>query len=223
MRVAVCAGRDKTHLVSLRAAPMLESRKQLTTQLSSIEFRDVGITHYADKPPLMDLLLKFFVPSEGQILVDGNDIGLVSEEDVRKRDLLATHETTIFNDTVRNNIKLGADVPDEQISNALAVACANELVELLPQGLDTALSYVGSNLSGGQWLGLARAIARSPDVLLFDESTSARYVQTRVSVVASVITEFLDKILVFVTHDGHVMRSVDTVLRMEDIVQTQAN
>jgi ABC-type bacteriocin/lantibiotic exporter with double-glycine peptidase domain len=88
------------------------------------------------------------------------------------------------------------------------------------------LEYQGANLSGGQRqrIGLARAIARRPDVLILDEATSALDAQTRDAVLQRLRHEFKDAILVFITHDLHVIHSVDEIWRIKNgklLVETQ--
>ncbi len=89
----------------------------------------------------------------------------------------------------------------------------------LPNSYNTLLSYRGSNLSGGQKqrLGIARAVLRQPDVVLFDESTSALDAATRDKVVDGLLQEFADRIIIFVTHDEAIMHRVDEVIRLEAI------
>jgi ABC-type bacteriocin/lantibiotic exporter with double-glycine peptidase domain len=239
------AGRDVTRFVSLEATPAPPTPVHLDRQLEVIDFENLTFSHHADKAlirganfrlrrgrsyaivgysgsgksTLLDLLLKFFAPTQGRILLNGQDEAQLSEADVRKRILLVTQDTTIFNDTVRNNLRFGAEISEEEIWRALEIASAAEFVRGLPAGLDSLLSYRGTNLSGGQRqrLGLARAVARRPEVLLLDESTSALDAETRAEVVRALTDEFRDRIIVFVTHDDHVVQSVDEVLRIEDI------
>jgi ABC-type multidrug transport system fused ATPase/permease subunit len=88
---------------------------------------------------------------------------------------LAPQTTFLFDDTVRGNVTLGADVPDEQVWAALRVAQADGFVAALPKGLDTVVGERGTTLSGGQRqrLALARAVARHPRLLVLDDATSS--------------------------------------------------
>jgi ABC-type bacteriocin/lantibiotic exporter with double-glycine peptidase domain len=168
------------------------------------------------KSTLLDLLLRFHDPDRGSIELNGTSHKDYDLAEVRKRIILVSQETAIFNDTVLNNIRLGASASREAIIAAASIAGIDDVIRDLPDGYDTLLNYRGSNLSGGQRqrLGIARAVLRSPDVMLLDESTSALDGETRERVVANLRHVFKDRILVFVTHDSYVMSRVDEVLDM---------
>lgn len=177
------------------------------------------------KSTLMDILLGFIQADEGQLLVNGQVVTEEGAKSLRGRILLVTQETTIFNDTVRNNIRFGIEVGDSEIRRACDIAQASEFVDTLPEGLNTTLTYRGTNLSGGQRqrIGIARALVRRPSVLLLDESTSALDSETRGALTRALKTQWRDGILVFVTHDPAVIEIVDTVIDMASInsVRTQ--
>lgn len=101
---------------------------------------------------------------------------------------------------------------------AVEVAGLSEFIRSLPNGLETRLDYQGANLSGGQRqrIGLARAIVRQPDVLILDEATSALDGQTRDMVLQHLRELFHDKILLFITHDNHIIQSVDEVWHIKN-------
>jgi ABC-type bacteriocin/lantibiotic exporter with double-glycine peptidase domain len=102
-------------------------------------------------------------------------------------------------------------------------ACVNahihEVIESMADGYNTRLQYQGKNLSGGQRqrIAIARALLRKPDVLIFDESTSALDKATQQKVVENILREYSNKIVIFVTHDPHIMKRVDEVVDLEKI------
>lgn len=165
------------------------------------------------KSTLLDLILGFYIPKLGRVLVNDIDLVELSEFKLRQRILLVSQDAAIFNDTLANNLKLGMDVTQQELEKACHVACLKEFVLDLPKGYETMLQYRGSNLSGGQKqrIGIARAILRQPDVLLLDESTSALDAGTREHLVRNLLEEFKDRIVVFVTHDTFVMSKVDEI------------
>jgi len=174
------------------------------------------------KSTFLDLLMRFYPIGRGKLLVNGLPIEHVSIAELRRRMLMVSQETTIFNDTVANNLRFGCHATQEDLERACRVACIHEFIVGLPQGYDTLLSYRGSNLSGGQRqrIGIARAIVRCPDVLLLDESTSALDVETREKIVSNLLEEFRERIVLFVTHDAYVASQVTQVLDMATINRT---
>jgi len=142
--------------------------------------------------------------------------GLEVEEILREQVLLLGQRPTIFNDTVYKNICFGLQASQSQVERACGLASLDEFVSELPKGLETMISYQGSNLSGGQCqrIGLARALLRQPQVLLLDESTSALDRATRDKVVKSIVDEYRDRIVVFSTHDLDIAGKVDEVIEL---------
>ncbi|HNW92644.1 MAG TPA: ABC transporter ATP-binding protein [bacterium] len=129
----------------------------------------------AGKTTLINLLPRFYDPTRGQVLIDGEDIRLVGLDSLRRQIGIVTQEVVLFNDTVRHNVAYGtANATDEQIMAAARAANAAEFIAKLPEGLDTVIGERGMTLSGGerQRLSIARAILKNPPILLLDEATS---------------------------------------------------
>jgi ATP-binding cassette subfamily B protein len=130
----------------------------------------------AGKSTLFQLLLRFYDPQAGRILVDGVDIRLARPEELRKRLSLVPQDTVIFGTTARENIRYGRpDADDAEIEAAARAAEADGFIRLLPDGYETFLGERGTRLSGGQRqrIAIARAILRDPPILLLDEATSS--------------------------------------------------
>ncbi|MFQ6039114.1 MAG: ABC transporter ATP-binding protein, partial [Candidatus Aminicenantales bacterium] len=130
----------------------------------------------AGKTTIVNLLSRFYEPTEGRIFLDGIDIREVSLSSLRSQIGLVTQELFLFNDTVRNNIAYGLDdMPMERIIQAAKAAKAHDFIEQLPEGYDTRIGEKGGLLSVGQGqrIAIARALLKDPPVLIFDEATSA--------------------------------------------------
>ncbi len=148
----------------------------------------------AGKSTLFQLLLRFFNPTSGRILIDGVDITLAAPEDVRKRLGIVPQETIVFGANAAENIRFGRpDAADEQVMAAARAASAHEFIEQLENGYDTFLGEKGARLSGGQKqrIAIARAILKDPPILLLDEATSSLDAENERLVQAAL--EFLQK------------------------------
>jgi ATP-binding cassette, subfamily B, bacterial len=134
----------------------------------------VGATA-SGKSTLTELLLRLVDPDDGCVLLDGRDLRDLAPGALADHVALVPQQAFLFDDTVRGNVTLGADVPDEDVWQALRTAQADGFVAALPAGLDTRLGERGTTLSGGQRqrLSLARALVRRPRLLVMDDATSA--------------------------------------------------
>jgi ABC-type multidrug transport system fused ATPase/permease subunit len=127
------------------------------------------------KSTLTTLLVRLVDPGTGEVVLDGVDLRAVARGGIAGAAAVVPQQTFLFDDTVRGNVTLGLDLPEEQVRAALRVAQADRFVDALPEGLDTRIGERGMTLSGGQRqrLALARAIVRSPRLLVMDDATSA--------------------------------------------------
>jgi subfamily B ATP-binding cassette protein MsbA len=128
------------------------------------------------KSTLANLLTRFYDVNKGSISVDGQDIKDISKESLRGLMGVVTQNSTLFNDTVANNIALSKpDATKEEIVHAAKIANAYEFITELDNGFDTIIGDRGSSLSGGQQqrIAIARAVLKSPPIMILDEATSA--------------------------------------------------
>ncbi|MGL6224490.1 MAG: ABC transporter transmembrane domain-containing protein [Steroidobacteraceae bacterium] len=130
----------------------------------------------AGKTTTFQLLLRFYDPAEGRIVMDGVDIASADPLAVRSRIGLVPQDTVLFAASARENIRYGRPgATDAEVEAAARAAAADEFLRRLPEGYDTFLGERGARLSGGQRqrIAIARAILRDPPILLLDEATSA--------------------------------------------------
>ncbi|OGV25562.1 MAG: lipid A export permease/ATP-binding protein MsbA [Legionellales bacterium RIFCSPHIGHO2_12_FULL_37_14] len=128
------------------------------------------------KSTIASLLTRFYTPTSGKILIDGQDITSWSLASLRKQIALVSQDVILFNDTIFNNIAYGQDIKDlAQVKMAARLAFADEFIEKLPLKYDTMVGERGLLLSGGQRqrVAIARAILKNAPILILDEATSA--------------------------------------------------
>ncbi|HEY5808503.1 MAG TPA: ABC transporter transmembrane domain-containing protein [Povalibacter sp.] len=140
----------------------------------------------AGKSTTFQLLLRFYDPAAGRVIIDGVDISKTRPEELRQRIGLVPQETVLFGASARENIRYGRPgATDAEIEAAARAAGADTFIRQLPEGYDTFLGERGTRLSGGQRqrIAIARALLKDPPILLLDEATSSldaeseRYVQ----------------------------------------------
>lgn len=155
------------------------------------------------KSTLLKLLMRFWDPQSGRVSISGLDLRDVNTASLRSQQGLMEQDTFLFATTIRENLLVAkADASNEELMTALEKAALRELVERLPQGLDTQLAELGDSLSGGerQRLGLARVFLQDAPLLLLDEPTSNLDALSEASVLKALQENRADKTVVIVTH-----------------------
>ena len=128
------------------------------------------------KTSLVNLIPRFYDPTEGKVLIDEVDIRQISIEALRSRIAIVTQEPILFNDTVRNNIAYGLwEASEHEIEAAAKAAYAFDFIKSFPEGFNTSIGELGSRLSGGQRqrICIARALLKNAPILILDEATSS--------------------------------------------------
>jgi len=175
-------------------------------------------TSGSGKSTLVDLISGVQTPTAGHILIDSEDLRNLQPSLWRQKIGYVGQETTIFNDTIRNNMCFAhPDASDEEILKRLKIANFMSVLESLPNGLDTELGENGTKLSGGerQRLAIARALMGEPTLLIMDEATSAldneseRLIQKAIEKIAGEIT------IIVIAHRLSTIRMADVIHVME--------
>ena len=171
----------------------------------------------AGKTTAAELAIKLFTPRAGDIKVYGKDITTVSATSIRKVIGFVPQDVVLFNDTVFNNIALGADnASAKEVEVAARKAGIHEFITSLPDGYDTVVGDRGSRLSGGQkqQIALARAFLKDAPILILDEATASLDSKTAASIM-EVITELMRaRSTLLITHDDKVAALADSIVNL---------
>jgi ABC-type multidrug transport system fused ATPase/permease subunit len=177
----------------------------------------VGATA-SGKTTLTSLMARLVDPDEGRILLDGTDLRDLARGELAKAVAVVAQTAFLFDDTVRGNVTLGADVSDDDVWAALRAAQADGFVAALPHGLDTRLGERGTSLSGGQRqrISLARALVRRPRLLVLDDATSAVDPEVEARILDALRSGTSDTTLVVVAYRKATIALADEVVHLED-------
>ncbi|MAL96955.1 MAG: ABC transporter [Alteromonadaceae bacterium] len=178
----------------------------------------VGATG-SGKSTLIKLLLRFYEPSQGDILIDGQSIRGVSLRSLRTAVGLVSQDVYLFDGSVRENLAYGnPDATDSEVIEAAKTAEAWTFIEALPQGLDTPVGERGARLSGGQRqrLSLARALLKNPPILVLDEATSAVDNETEAAIQRSLKRIGHNRTVIMIAHRLSTVVDADTILVVEN-------
>jgi ATP-binding cassette subfamily B protein len=173
----------------------------------------------AGKTTVLQLLLRFYDPQRGQVLLDGVPVNAMRTRDLRSRLSLVPQEPVIFADTARANIRFGRpEASDEEVEAAARAAAAHGFIEALPQGYDSWLGERGVLLSGGQKqrIAIARAILRDAPVLLLDEATSALDAESERAVQEAVDLLSRDRTTLVIAHRLATVKRADRIVVLEE-------
>ena len=173
----------------------------------------------AGKSTLFSLLLRFYDPDQGAVLIDGNDIRNVTQDSLRANIGIVNQDTFLFHDTIRENIRYGRlDATEDEIIAAAKKAHAHEFILQIQGGYNAVVGDAGCNLSGGQKqrLSIARAVLRNAPVLLLDEATSALDTETE-KIIQEAIHELSEgKTVIAIAHRLSTVLEADQIIVMRD-------
>lgn len=177
----------------------------------------VGATA-SGKSTLTSLVTRLVDPDEGRLTLDGTDLRDLAHGELAEHVALVPQSAFLFDDTVRDNVTLGAPVADEEVWEALRTAQADGFVAALPRGLDSRLGERGTSLSGGQRqrLSLARALLHRPRLLVLDDATSAVDPEVEARILAGVRKRSGETTMLLVAYRKATIALADEVLFLAD-------
>jgi ATP-binding cassette subfamily B protein len=179
----------------------------------------------AGKSTLVKLLFRFYDPTAGRILIDGQDIRQVDQVSLRRAIGIVPQDTVLFNDTIFENIRYGdPNASDSQVQEAVTLAHLDHFISALPEGGETLVGERGLKLSGGekQRVAIARTILKRPPIMVFDEATSSLDSKTEQAilgalreiardhtslVIAHRLSTIIDADRIVVLHEGRIVES----------------
>lgn len=170
------------------------------------------------KTTVANLLVRFFDPTEGKILVDNVDIKQIALKYLRNNISMVTQDIVLFDASVADNIAYGfKNVSRDDIIKAAKAADAHDFIEALPEGYDTLVGTSGSTLSGGQRqrLSIARAFLKDAPILLLDEATSALDPNSEQSIINSIANLRKNRTTLIITHRLSSITNADQIVVMK--------
>jgi ATP-binding cassette subfamily B protein len=172
----------------------------------------------AGKSTLFQLLLRFYDPQSGTILLDGTPTREMSLNALRQRIGIVPQDAVIFSNSALENIRYGNPAAsDQQVREAATAAFADEFIKALPQGYDTFLGERGLRLSGGQRqrIAIARAMLKNPPLLLLDEATSALDAESERMVQAALESAMRDRTTLVIAHRLATVQKADLIVVLD--------
>ncbi len=178
----------------------------------------VGATG-SGKTTIINLLLRFYPIDSGEILLDGRDIRKLNLYDLRRTIGIVLQDTSLFTDTIRNNLTYAdSSADDARIKQAAAFANADTMITALKDGYDTVIDASGGSLSQGQrqLLAIARARLSDPEILILDEATSSVDTRTEMRIQNAMISLMENRTSFVIAHRLSTIRNVDQIVVMCD-------
>ena len=171
------------------------------------------------KTTIANLLLRFWLPQNGEIRIDGQKLDELQVASLRANVAYVSQDAFLFDGTLRENIMVGApDADDAALRRAAEAAGALDFIEASPQGFDSPVGELGGNLSGGQRqrIAIARAILRDAPIVILDEPTSALDVETERAIQASLERLSQGRTTIVITHRLSTIENADKIIVLED-------
>ena len=222
-----------------------EDAIELNEEIVSVEFKDVYFTYPnttvpvlsgisfkanggdflgimghtgAGKTTILKLLMRYYTPDSGDVLINGVSIDDYTLDSVRDKIGFVSQEPFLFYGSIKDNVIYNQSANDQELQTALELAGAWEFIQELEEGLDTMVGDRGAKLSGGQRarVSLARALLKQPSLLILDEASSALDAETERRIQENLIASGNDRATLAVAHRLSTIRNADEILSMVD-------
>ncbi|CAH1394589.1 unnamed protein product [Nezara viridula] len=171
------------------------------------------------KSTIVSLLERFYLPNEGKILIDGNDINDINVRYLRSQMGLVSQEPVLFDMTIKENILYGLEeeISMEKVIEAAKISNIHDFIMKLPQAYDAFVGERGSKLSGGQKqrIAIARAVVRNPKILLLDEATSALDTENEKAVQEALENASVGRTTIVIAHRLSTIRKADKIVVLQ--------
>ena len=170
------------------------------------------------KTTVVNLLMRFYDIDSGEICIDDQNIAGLARSGLRKNVAIVLQDTVLFSDTVRNNLKYANDTAtQESLDKAIDMSRCREMIDLLPQGMDTVLTAAGANISQGQrqLLAIARAFVADPEILILDEATSNVDTRTEKAIQMAMQKVMENRTSIIIAHRLSTIRDADIIVVMD--------
>lgn len=202
-----------------------EERDYIKNNLTDISFtlnrgQTLGIIGAtgSGKSTIVNLLIRFYDPDKGTVLVDGRDIRCISREELCKKFGIAFQNDFIMANSIFENISFGRELTEEQVNRAIVLAQAKQMIDELPEGTGYRLTARGTNISGGQKqrMLIARAVAAEPEILILDDSSSALDYKTDASLRKALHSSLPDTTTVIIAQRISSIMNADLILVLDE-------
>ncbi|MFA5675991.1 MAG: ABC transporter ATP-binding protein [Christensenellales bacterium] len=173
----------------------------------------------AGKTTLLNLVIGFLKPESGYISIDGKKLEDIDLKSLRKHLAVVPQNTILFSGTIRDNITYGMmDVSESKLQNIIKAANLEDMIQSLPDGLETVIGEHGDNLSGGQRqrISIARALIRNPQIILLDEATSALDSVSEKKIQSALLNLTANRTTLIVAHRFSTIRDADKIALVGD-------
>lgn len=192
--------------------------KDISYHVKAGEF--IGLVGHtgSGKSTLMILLQRFYDLKEGQILIDDIDFMNYTKQEIRSNIGYVLQEPALFSGTIKSNITFGIEATDEEVEKVLEMIGAKKFVKDYPDGINTRLEYLGSNLSTGekQLISFARILLRNPSILILDEATANIDTETEILIQNALKVLAAGRTTFVVAHRLSTIKNADHILVLDD-------